>query len=67
MGVREPQEAQEADEHNLAEQRIAVDQEGNKAAHHGSLDQIKNSHTTVFKFCRSKRRLCDRLPDKAAV
>jgi hypothetical protein len=67
MSIREPKQAQEPDEHDLAEQRIAVDQEGNEAAHDGSLDQIKNSHTTVFKFCPSKRRLCARLLDKAAV
>ena len=30
MGVREPQQAQEPDEDNLAEERIAVDQEGNE-------------------------------------
>jgi hypothetical protein len=67
MGIREPQQAQDPDAHNLAEDRIAVDQEGNETAHGGSLDQIKNSHTTVFKFCPSKRRLCARLLDKAAV
>ena len=47
MGVGKPQQAQEPDEDNLAEDRIAVDQEGNEAAHNGSLDQVKNSHTRL--------------------
>ncbi len=67
MGVQEPQQAQETDEHNLADDRIAVDQEGNEAAHNGSLDQIENSHKTVFKFGHGQRRFWARLLDKAAV
>jgi hypothetical protein len=67
MGVQKPQQAQEPDEHNLADDRIAVDQEGNEPAYNGSLDQIENSHMTVFKFGHGQRRLCARLLDKAAV
>jgi hypothetical protein len=57
MGVRKPQQAQEPDKYNLAEDRIAVDQKGNEAAHNGSLDQIKNSHT----------RLCSVLSQQTAA
>ena len=67
MGVREPQQAQEPDQNNLAKDRKAVDEEGDGAANNGGLDQIKNTHTTVFKFCPGEQRLCARLLDEAAV
>ena len=67
VGVHKPKQAQEADQNNLSEDRIAVDEEGNRAANDGGLDQIKNSHITVFKFRRGQRRLCVRLLDKAAT
>jgi methyl coenzyme M reductase subunit C len=57
MGVHQPQQAQEPDEDNLAEDRIAVDEEGNGAAYNGSFDQIKNSHVTAFMFSPGRRRL----------
>ena len=67
MGVNQPQQAQEPDEDNLAEDRIAVDEEGNGAANDGSFDQIKNSHKTAFMFCPGLQRLCARLTDYAAL
>ena len=39
---------QSVDSLHLAEDRIAVDQEGNGAANNGCFDQIKYSHTTLF-------------------
>jgi len=50
MGVQEPQQAQEPNEHDLSDEWIAVDQEGNEAANYGRLDQIENRHNTVFQF-----------------
>ena len=48
MSVHQPQQAQERDEDNLAEDRIAVDEECNGTADNGRFDQIKNSHMTLF-------------------
>jgi hypothetical protein len=62
MGVRQPQQAQESDEDNLAEDRIAVDEEGDSAAHNGGFDQINYSHKTAFMFRPGLRRLCAGLP-----
>jgi len=68
MSVHQPQQAQERDEDNLAEERIAVDEEGNATAYHGRFDQIKNSHKTAFKFmCPGIRLPYARLADKAGV
>jgi len=67
MGVREPQQAQEPDEDNLADDRIAVDEEGNHAANNGSFDQFENSHKTAFKLCPGLSRRYARLVVNAAV
>jgi hypothetical protein len=67
MGVREPQQTQEPDEDNLADNRIAVDEEGDRAANNGSFDQINNGHKTAFMFCPDRRRPCARLIDNAPV
>ena len=55
------------DEDDLAEDRIAVDQVGNGGANDRCLDQIKNSHTTLFSFCPGLRRRCFRLSNNATV
>jgi hypothetical protein len=51
----------------LAEEGVAVDEEGNRAANDGSFDQIKNSHKTVFRSRPGKQPLSARLSDKAAA
>jgi hypothetical protein len=50
MGVKQPQQAQEPNEHDLAEQRIPVNEKGNPAAHNGGFDQIKDRHITMLGF-----------------
>ncbi len=67
VGVQEPEQAQEADEDNLAEDRVAVDKEGDYSANNGSFDQVKNSHETALTFRPGIGRLCTCLPDKAAA
>lgn len=48
MGTGYPQQAQEADNGNLADDGITVDHEGDATAHQGCFDQIGHSHTTTF-------------------
>ena len=67
MGVQKPKQAQERDEDNLADERIAVDEEGDGTANNGRFDQIKNCHMTVFKLRPVTRRPAARLTDKANV
>ena len=67
VSIQKPQQAQETDEHNLSEEGIAVDKESDEAEHHGRLDQIKNSHTTLSNLLTGQRRLCARIPHKPAV
>jgi hypothetical protein len=38
--VREPQEAQKPNQHDLTNDRKAIDEEGNGTANHGCFDQI---------------------------
>jgi hypothetical protein len=47
MGARDPQQAQEANNRNLADEGKAINYEGDTPAHQGCLDQIGDSHTTV--------------------
>ena len=47
MGARDPQQAQEANNRNLADDGKAINYEGNTPAYQGCLDQIGHSHTTV--------------------
>jgi hypothetical protein len=47
MGAGDPQQAQEANNRNLADDGKAINYEGNTPAHQGCLDQIGHSHTTV--------------------
>ena len=67
VGVNEPQQAQEPNEDDLAEDGIAVDEEGNRTANDGSFDQIKNSHKTVFRSRPGRQTLCASLSDKAVA
>ena len=48
MGTGDPQQAQEADNGDLADDGIAVYHEGDTTAHQGCFDQIGHSHTTTF-------------------
>src|SRR5579859_2620069 len=47
MGARDPQQAQKANNRNLANDRKAVDYEGDTPAPQGCLDQIGHSHRAV--------------------
>ena len=47
MGAGDPQQAQEANNRNLADDRKVVNYEGATTAHQGCLDQIGYSHTAV--------------------
>jgi len=67
MGVQKPQQAQEPDQYYLADDWVAVDQEGNGTANNGRFDQIKNAHTIAFKLCPGSRLLCVRPIHNAAV
>jgi hypothetical protein len=52
MGARDPQQAQEANNRNLADEGKAINYEGDTSAHQGCLDQIDqigHSHTAVVK------------------
>ena len=48
MGTGDPQQAQEANNRNLADHGKAINHEGDTPAHQGCLEQIGHSHTTVF-------------------
>jgi len=51
MGAGDPQQAQEANNRNLADDGKAINYEGATAAHQGCLDQIDkigHSHTAVI-------------------
>ncbi len=48
MGVGEPKEAEQADNHHLADDRKAVDQEGKKAANNRRFKQIQQVHITAL-------------------
>src|ERR1035437_9981737 len=65
--VNQPQQAQEPNEDDLAEEGVAVDEEGNRPANDGSFDQIKNSHMTVFRSRPDKQPRYLRLSDKAVA
>jgi hypothetical protein len=67
MGVEQPQDTKESNEDDLAEDLGAVEEEGKGPANNGGLDQVEYRHKTVFTFYAGIRRLCARLPDKAAV
>ena len=47
MGARDPQQAQEANNRNLADDGKAINYEGDTPARQGCLDQIGDSHKTV--------------------
>ena len=47
MGARDPQQAQEANNRNLADDGKAINYEGDTPARQGCLDQIGDSHTAV--------------------
>ena len=49
MGARDPQQAQEANNRNLADDGKAINYEGDTPAHQGCLDQIGYSHAAVVK------------------
>jgi hypothetical protein len=57
VSVKQPQQAQEPDEHDLAHNRVTVYEKGDCAANHGGFNQIKNRHNTVFGFGRGPQRL----------
>ena len=48
MGAGDPQQAQEANNRNLADDRKGVNYEGDTPAHQGCLDQIGYSHAAVW-------------------
>jgi hypothetical protein len=67
-GVGKPKQAQKSDEHNLADDRKAVDEERDAAARHGCLDQIQNSHNDCLKaVCRHPAALSPLVPVSIAA
>ncbi len=67
MGVAEPEQAQKPNKNNLAENRVAVDQEGNRTTNKGGLDQIQNRHNTKLNCTVGLRQLPARAAKKAVV